>query len=128
MVVGRFRGSATQPAHVEYGTKACGECPIRERCTRSARGRRIKRYAGDEAKEALRGVMEHPQARKRYRCRQAMVEPVFSVLRGKQGLNRFRPSGRGLGEGVLRSLALTLPSPRGRGIKIQKHPVRTLNL
>ena len=93
VVVGRFRGSATQSAHVEYGTKACGECPIRERCTRSARGRRIKRYAGDEAKEALRGVMEHPQARKRYRCRQAMVEPVFSVLRGKQGLNRFRRRG-----------------------------------
>ena len=93
VVVGRYRGNATQAAFVEYGTKACGECPIRERCTRSARGRRIKRYAGDEAKDALRGVMEHPQARKRYRRRQAMVEPVFSVLRGKQGLNRFRRRG-----------------------------------
>jgi hypothetical protein len=91
--VGRYAGNATHPAYVEYGTKACGECPIRERCTKSVRGRHIKRYAGDEAKEALRRVMEHPQARACYRRRQVMVEPVFSVLRGKQGLNRFRRRG-----------------------------------
>lgn len=91
--VGRYRRCATQPAYVEYATKACGECALRERCTRSSKGRRIKRYAGDEAKEALREVMSHPQARRRYVHRQAMVEPVFSVLRLKQGLTRFRRRG-----------------------------------
>lgn len=93
--VARYRGNDNAAAYVEYGTTACGECPIRERCTRSQRGRRIKRYAGDEAKEVLRRVMQHPQARKRYQRRQVMVEPVFSVLRGKQGLNRFRRRGLG---------------------------------
>ena len=47
--------------------------------------------AGDEAKEALRGVMEHPQARKRYRCRQAMVG--VQCIAGQTGLNRFRRRG-----------------------------------
>lgn len=92
-VVARYRGSETEAGYVEYATRACAQCPIRPRCTRSVRGRRIRRYAGDEVKEALRRVMEHPQARQRYRRRQAMVEPVFSVLRLKQGLTRFRRRG-----------------------------------
>jgi hypothetical protein len=37
--------------------------------------------------------MEHPQARAVFGKRKAMVEPVFSHLRGQQGLNRFRRKG-----------------------------------
>ena len=37
--------------------------------------------------------MEHPAAKKAYRKRQGMVEPVFSYLRTVQGLNRFRRRG-----------------------------------
>ena len=37
--------------------------------------------------------MQQPQARERYIKRQAMVEPVFSHLRYRQGLNRFRRKG-----------------------------------
>ncbi len=37
--------------------------------------------------------MRQPRARKRFSQRQGIVEPVFSVLRGIQGLRRFRRRG-----------------------------------
>ncbi len=89
----RYQGSDKYPAYVVYGTKACEDCPLKSRCTKSPKGRKIKRYAGDEAKEALRQVMSQPKAQVVYRKRLWMVEPVFSVLKGKQQLNRFRRRG-----------------------------------
>jgi transposase len=88
-----YRGNAKHPGYVEYGTKACGSCSVRAQCTRSKEGRRLKRYAGDAAKDALRAKMAQPEAQARYRQRQAMVEPVFSALRYTQGLQRFRRKG-----------------------------------
>lgn len=89
----RYRGNDTHPAYVLYATAACAHCPVRARCTSAKAGRTLKRYAGDAAKEALRAKMSDPRARQWYRQRQGMVEPVFSQLRGRQGLNRFRRSG-----------------------------------
>ena len=43
----------------------------------------------DDAKDALRQVMQHPKAKKSFSKRKAMVEPVFAYLRDIQGLNRF---------------------------------------
>ena len=91
--VGCYKGNASAPAYTEYATRACAGCALRERCTRSAQGRRIKRYAIDAHKDALRAKMAQPQARQRYAQRQAMVEPVFSTLRHRQGLQRFRRNG-----------------------------------
>jgi hypothetical protein len=48
---------------------------------------------GQELKEALRQVMAQPRARQVFAQRKAMVEPVFSMLRERQGLNRFRRRG-----------------------------------
>jgi hypothetical protein len=76
-----------------YGGAPCADCPARERCTKAKHGRTIKRYDGDEAKEALAHVMENPLARSEYRKRIGMVEPVFSSLREGQGLGRFRRRG-----------------------------------
>ena len=83
----------TAPAYQTYSTKACHDCPLKEKCTTSKDGRQLKRYDGDELKEALNQVMEHPQAKKRLRQRKAMVEPVFSHLRIRQNFNRFRRKG-----------------------------------
>ena len=47
----------------------------------------------DDAKDALRQVMQHPKAKKVFSKRKAMVEPVFAYLRDIQGLNRFRRKG-----------------------------------
>jgi len=89
----RYQGNATNPAYVKYGGAPCADCPLRARCTTSKNGREIKRYAIDEAKDRLRAKMKQPAVRAWYSKRKAMVEPVFSHMRGQQGLNRFRRSG-----------------------------------
>ena len=91
--VGHYRGNDTNPGYTQYGTLACETCDQRKACTSSKSGRRIKRYADDHQKEALREKMTDPEVRQRYRKRQGMVEPVFSQLRLVQGLNRFRRRG-----------------------------------
>jgi transposase len=91
--VARYSGNASAPAYTEYGTSACAGCPLRAKCTRSPQGRRIKRYAIDAQKDALRAKMTQVEVRQRYAQRQVMVEPVFSVLRDGQGLQRFRRNG-----------------------------------
>jgi transposase len=89
----RCRGSATQQAYTRYMTDACGSCALRSQCTTGKEGRSLKRYEGDEGKEALRAVMQQEGARAEYRKRQAWVEPVFSELTGVQKLKRFRRRG-----------------------------------
>jgi transposase len=92
-LLGRCKETEGRQGYTRYGTKACQNCLLRENCTQSKTGRKIKRYAVDEAKEALRQVMQQPKARKAFSQRKSMVEPVFSVLRGLQGMNRFRRKG-----------------------------------
>lgn len=87
------KGSATEPPYTRYATTACRDCLLKERCTTGKYGRQIKRYVGDELKEAMHQVMDQPAVRERFRQRKAMVEPVFSQMRMKQGLNRFRRRG-----------------------------------
>ena len=83
---------AGRRAYVQYTTTACAQCARRAQCT-GATQRTIQRTAGQELKEALRQVMAQPGARRAFAQRKAMVEPVFSVLRERQGLNRFRRRG-----------------------------------
>lgn len=96
-------GPRREKTYSMYRTPACKSCLLRDQCTKANEGRRIRRLDGDDAKEALREVMRHPQAQRVFRKRQAMVEPVFGALRWQQGLNRFRR--RGLA-GVKREFAL----------------------
>jgi hypothetical protein len=79
----------------EYVTNECAGCPLRRKCTTSktATTRTIKRLAGDELRESMAEVLRHPLARQAYRRRKGMVEPVFSVFKGSQGLVRFRRRG-----------------------------------
>lgn len=104
-----FEATRTKPARRQYGTTACGECAIRADCTTQKR-RHILRNANDEKRDALRHVMRQPQVRRVFAQRKAMVEPVFSHLRGKQGLNRFRRRGLAAvaGEFALHALAHNL--------------------
>jgi transposase len=77
---------------VRYTSKACVGCPLHDQCTKAKR-RIIERTRATELREGLAQVMAQPQAKARYAKRKAWVEPVFSSLRGGQGLNRFRRSG-----------------------------------
>jgi len=75
----------------EYEGCRCRDCPLRAQCTAGKR-RHIKVYEGDELKRAMAQVMDQPAAKKAYRQRAAIVEPVFARLR-TAGLSRFRRRG-----------------------------------
>ncbi|HVA40321.1 MAG TPA: IS1182 family transposase [Candidatus Binataceae bacterium] len=77
----------------EYWGRQCEGCPLRSRCTDSRRGRTLKRYAGEEFREWMAQLLEHPLARARYRRRKVIVEPCFAELRERQGLKRFHRRG-----------------------------------
>lgn len=79
--------------YVTYRSKVCSTCPVKGLCTQSKVGRRIKRFEGEELKEAMVQVLQHPKARQRYRKRKSMVEPVFAELKERQGLKRFHRKG-----------------------------------
>jgi transposase len=100
----------------EYWGRQCGDCPLRSQCTDAVRGRTLKRYAGEEFREWMAELLEHPRARARYRRRQAIVEPCFAELRERQGLKRFHR--RGLkavrAEFALHCMALNLKRAVGR--------------
>ncbi len=76
-------------------TGVCRACPLKDQCVSSAKNPRrvISRYDHDEASDALRQVMRQPRAQQLYRKRAGMVEPVFSELRGVQGLRKFHRYG-----------------------------------
>jgi hypothetical protein len=117
----RHRGSGKERhglGYQLYRTDACGSCALRSRCTTSRRGREVKRYVGDEYKEAMDKVLEQPQARRMYKRRLAMAEPVYAELRERQGLRRFRRRGiRGARvEFALHCLALNLRKALHRGV------------
>jgi transposase len=73
----------------------CRKCQQKGRCFKKkpSRGRRIQRYDTDEPMEALRLVMQQPNARAALAQRKTMVEPVFSEMKGAQRLTRFRRFG-----------------------------------
>jgi transposase len=92
--VARSKGGIEGGGYVRYANRAaCGACAQREKCTKS-RYRVLQRTRVTMLRETMRGIMKHRQTRARYARHKAWVEPVFSVLRLKQGLNRFRRRGR----------------------------------
>jgi len=78
---------------VRYRGARCSDCELRVRCTASPLGRTLRRYAGEEIKEAMEEVLRQPRARREYQRRRTLVEPVFARLRGLQRLDRFRRRG-----------------------------------
>ena len=79
--------------YVRYRCRNCNGCELQSDCTKDRRGRAIKRYAGEELKEAMSEVFKDRRARKAYRRRKGMVEPVFAEMRERQGLKRFHRKG-----------------------------------
>jgi len=76
-------------AYRRYRTKGCEQCVLRDQCTRSRDGRSVRRYDGDEYKEAMMLVLEQPRARRAYGRRIVIGEPVHAELRERLGLRRF---------------------------------------
>jgi len=101
---------AQRRAYRRYRTKACQSCALRAQCTQSRHGRSVKRYAGDEYKEAMQLVLQQPRARAVYRRRMVLGEPVHAELRERLGLRRFHRRGllRVRGEFALYCIAFNL--------------------
>ncbi len=76
-----------------YRSAACGQCALRAQCTTGKHGRSIKRYPGDEYKEAMALVLTHPRARAVYAQRMPIAETVHAELRERFGLRRFHRRG-----------------------------------
>jgi Transposase DDE domain len=78
-----------------YQGQQCQGCERRSQCTDAASGRTIKRYQGDELKEAVVRRMRDPEARKVYKRRAVLAERPFAELKERQGLRRFHRRGLG---------------------------------
>ena len=76
-----------------YRTTACAGCRLRTQCTTSRIGRKVKRYEGEEFKEAMAEVLRDPRARAVYRRRAYIGERPFAEFRERQGLDRFHRTG-----------------------------------
>lgn len=92
MVAGRsvLRDKAGR-GYRNFEGSGCASCPLRPLCTTGTR-RHVKRYEGDELKDAMAAVFTQPEPQNAYRRRSAIVEPVFARLR-EGGLSRFRRRG-----------------------------------
>jgi hypothetical protein len=75
----------------ELRTPACRQCPLHDQCT-AGRSRILKRYEGEELKEAMAAVLAQPRAREAYARRAGIVEPAIARLR-QAGLSRFTRRG-----------------------------------
>lgn len=67
-----------------YKTSACRDCPLKEKCTQNAEGRRITRWVDEHLLEEMaQRLKSHPE----YRIeRSSLVEHPFGTL--KRGMNQ----------------------------------------
>lgn len=79
--------------YVWYRASDCSGCALRDRCTSSKTSRILKRYAGEEIKEAMAAVLRQPAALRQLRRRSVIIEPLFADLPERQRLTRFHRRG-----------------------------------
>ena len=77
---------------VRYAARpsACNACSLRARCTKSTKGRWIRRSFEEEYLERARGYRDSEPYRKAMRKRAVWVEPLFGEAKDWHGLRRFR--------------------------------------
>ena len=74
---------------------ACNACPLKARCTPSAKGRQVTRSFDEAYLDRVRGYHATEPYRKALRKRQVWVEPLFAEAKAWHGLRRFRLRGLG---------------------------------
>ena len=86
-------GQGRKYARYRAPARSCQSCALRTQCTSGKRGRTLKRYEGEEYREAAAEVLRHPAARAAYRKRMPLAERPNAELRERLGLRRFRRLG-----------------------------------
>ena len=89
-----------------YATKECVGCEKRGECTRSQKGRRIKRMADEPLVEAMRERMESETGQALYKKRKETIEREFADAKEHRGLRRFSGHGEKHAEWQLGLLVL----------------------
>lgn len=74
-----------------YGGADCADCPLRNNCTKSAKGRRIKRWEHEDVTQRLRGRLESDPAM--MRRRKSLVEHPFGTIKVSMGHERLLMKG-----------------------------------
>ena len=72
------------------GPSACNACPLKIRCTKSKKGRWIRRSFEEEYLERVRGYRDTEPYREALRKRQVWVESLFAEAKDWHGSRRFR--------------------------------------
>jgi Transposase DDE domain len=88
----RRRGYDYMERSVRYSARAsaCNACSLKARCTKSTKGRWIRRSFDEEYLERVRAYRHSEPYRKAIRKRAVWVEPLFGEAKGWHGLRRFR--------------------------------------
>jgi transposase len=89
---GQDRRRGTSFVNYRAPVADCRDCPLKHRCTKSSRGRLIRRSQNEELREAMREIVQRPSAKALLHKRKGAVEPVFSETR-RNGMTRFRRYG-----------------------------------
>ena len=86
------KGHDYRERSIRYAAKpsACNPCPLKSRCTKSKKGRWIRRSFDEEYLERIRSYGDTEAYRKALRKRAVWVEPLFAEAKDWHGLRRFR--------------------------------------
>ena len=77
-----------------YRCQIYRECPVRELCSRSKKGRRIEVESATRGGDASTASKRRdPAKRALLRRRQVIVEPVFGILKQGEGFRRWTVRG-----------------------------------
>src|SRR5215208_6486665 len=88
----RRQGYDHSERSIRYGARpsACNACGLKARCTKSTKGRWIRRSFDEEYLERVRAYRHSEPYRKAIRKRAVWVEPQFGEAKDWHGLRRFR--------------------------------------
>jgi Transposase DDE domain len=91
----RRQGYDHRERSVRYAARpsVCNACSLKARCTKSTKGRWIRRSFEEEYLERLRTYRNTEPYRKALRKRAVWVEPLFGEAKDWHGLRRFRLRG-----------------------------------
>lgn len=83
----------TQRRIYEAPAAVCAACALRNKCTRSRRGRRVGRSLDADTVDRVRGYHTTQPFARAMRKRRVWVEPLFAEAKDWHGLRRFRLRG-----------------------------------
>jgi transposase len=88
----RRQGYDHRERSIRYAARpsACNACAFKARCTKSTKGRWIRRSFDEEYLERVRGYCDTEPYRKAIRKRAVWVEPLFGEAKDWHGSRRFR--------------------------------------